>query len=251
MIKDKLFLSSDSSLLFKKCLSCSKNSHALFKCPLINPLIIRTHLINKITANKPQVREPFLRKNYSKFNARKKISSLQKNQILFYMNRTTSEDSISKMPKKSISSSDSSSGKEKYIQNEKIGKLSMISEKEEENSSDYSYENILSTKKKSLAQSNEKLLSIKSNEDNDSDDSIEEEKIICNLDMKKKYDEEQRISDYDTQKLYKNYQPHFNYNVILTVFNNEMSQERFVTQKKGKKQKKYKINYKKSLKNRK
>lgn len=243
MIKDKLLFSSDSSFLYKKCFSCSKNSHLLYKCPLLNPLIMRTHLVNKITASKPQVREIFLRKNHSKFNARKKISSLQKNQILYFLNRTTSEDSLSKLSKRSSDSN----GKGQFLKHEKSGKLSIISEKDDENSSDFSYENILSTKKKSLTQTNEKLMNIKSNEDDDSDDLIEEEKIN-NFITEKKFDDEEN-NDYDALKIFKNYQPHFNYNAVFTTLNkknyNESCQDSIATSKKEKKSKKYKIKSKK------
>ena len=59
------------------------------------------------------------------------------------MNRTTSEDSLSKLSKRSSDSN----GKGQFLKHEKSGKLSIISEKDDENSSDFSYENILSTKK--------------------------------------------------------------------------------------------------------
>lgn len=247
MIKDKLLLSSDSSFLYKKCHSCSKNSHFLFKCPLLNPLILRTHLVNKITTSKPQSREPFFRKNCSKFNARKKISFVQKTQILVLMNIIKSEESLSRSSNLTISSSNSS-GKEQFFKKERSDKLSIILEKEDENSSEFSYENIISTKKKSLNQANERNLSIKNNEQEEENDSKEQEENSSNLAIIKNLDDEEQISDYDTLKLFNNYQPHFNYNVILTKMNQDLCQEStFTASKKEKKPKKFKINSKKFL----
>lgn len=225
MIKDKLLYSSDSSYFYQKCLSCSKNSHVLCKCPMLNPIITRTHLIQKITASKPQIRKPFFRKITKKFNPRKKMFSIQKNQILFLMNMEKYESTLSKFPSGTIESSEPSP----LLKPEKQEKLSEISEKENEDSSESSSENIIAKKiskrRKSLSDISEQNFGKKNNSENEiSKNSLEEEqeeneKKISSF-LLKKYDSKE-INGFESMKLFKNYQPNFNYNVIIMLLNNE------------------------------
>lgn len=250
MIKDKLLFSSDSSYFYQKCSSCSKNSHVLCECPLINPIITRTHLIQKITVGKPQNREGFLRRSNPKFNPRKKMLSIQKNQILFLMNMEKYESTLSKFPSGTIDSSEPSP----LLKPEKQEKLSDISEKENEDSSESSLENISAKKipkrKKSLPDISEHNFGKKFNSDNEfnSKNSLEEEeqeeneKKISSSIMKK--NESKEISDFESMKLFKNYQPNYNYNVIIMLLNNEFFY-RTEKSKRQKKRKTYKLSSKK------
>lgn len=204
MIKDKLLFSADSSYLYKKCLSCTKNSHTLCKCPMINPLITRTLLIRKNTASKPQNRQTFFRNKIMKYNSRKKLDLTQKSQNTFFVNNVKSEDSLGKL-------SNNSDGTYEIIEKQKAGKLSVISEKEDEESEEF-----LSEKEWQKQILN---LETKKKNENESEISFKEEKISSLRNPE--CDSEALYSDYDSMKLFKNYQPHFNYNVIIMLLNNE------------------------------
>lgn len=234
MIKDKLLFSSDSSYLYQKCKSCSRNSHVLFKCPMINPLILRTHLIEKITACKPQMRNDFSRRAGPKFNSRKNISSTQKNMILYFINsekdekNEKSEKSEGETFNKLSSASFDESEPSVLFKSEKLDKLSEISEKENEDFGVSSFIHIKplkkNIKKTNLEIENSEInFDHKNNAENfairESSEIISscEEKIISQIKTKKKDD----FIEFDFIKLYKNYFPNFNYNIIIMLLNNE------------------------------
>lgn len=62
MLKDDINLYNNTALFEKKCPSCEKNTHTLFKCPMINYIPSYYRIISKHTQSLCQTRKEFPRK---------------------------------------------------------------------------------------------------------------------------------------------------------------------------------------------
>ena len=71
MLRDNIQIYGTISLLQKKCPSCEKNGHTIFRCPLINYIPSSYRIISKHNLSYSQTR-----KNLTRTSIRKKYSCL-------------------------------------------------------------------------------------------------------------------------------------------------------------------------------
>ena len=150
---------------------------------MLNPLISRTHLINKENNSKPQNREEFVRNRSQKINSLKKIYTIQKSQFLFLIHNENNErnldnkiESLSKIQSDTLDSNEVSP----LLQNSH-----KIDSKEMDN------ENFLS---RQHSQTNIKTLSFPNNDLNESSiaERNEEEENSPEILKNRLYDEEKK-----------------------------------------------------------
>lgn len=276
LIKDHLLLSSDSSYLYQSCQSCNKNSHILSNCPMLSPLISRTHLINKENSSTPQNREVFARTRSQKINSRKKIYTIQKSQFLFIIHNESNDgnlenkiDSLNKIQSDTLDSNElspllrnSHKTDSKEIENEnflnkqhsqtniktmsfpnnELNESSIAEKNEEDEHSPELLKNRINDEEKKT----HKLISEENKENNVKNtlSSIDPTQLNLknNVEVNVSQINNKEIKDFETMRLFKKYQPNFNYNVIIMLLNNEFYYRK-ARKSKGKRKNRKKINF--------
>lgn len=186
-------LSEDPSLLYRDCHSCHKNSHLLRNCPVLKPVINRSHLIHRYNYSLPQKRKSFIRRKKDKTNSLGDREKVQNFQYFFNLNQ------------EKIESHKNHSLIINSMESHELSPLLKNSENE--------------TNKKTEAdelKKNESEIEIHEEENNKEESLVNSSNKIVVSNKNDNF-----LIGFESLKIFKKYQTEFNYDVILMLLKKE------------------------------